>query len=121
VGENDNQSPAPKRPARLPPTAVLDEYRGMTAQKETDVRRNQSDVRADQKALRQDQASLEKHLFAAPSTTWAQAAEKAAYLLGLFAATGEAQDPRYRHLIEDAVSDLRRLGGGVTKPVPRPR
>ena len=87
----------------------------MSAQKETDARRHQSGVQADQEALRQGQAALEKHLFSGPAATFADAAEKAVYLLGLFAATGEGQDPRYKQLIEDTLADLRSFG---RKPEP---
>ena len=73
-------------------------------------------MRVDQEAVRQSQASLEKFLFAGPATNWVQAAEKASYLLRLFAATGEAQDPRYRQLIEDALNDLQRLAGDDKEP-----
>ena len=99
MSENDNEKP----------TVKLDEHRGLTAQRDTDARRHQSDVRADQDAVREGQHQLEKHLFAGPASTWAEAAEKSAYLLRLFAATGEAQDPRYKQLIEDTIADLQRL------------
>ena len=136
MSENDNERPTRKpadKPTVVPmvaptvvppgapaviPAVVLDEHRGMTAQKETDARRHQSGVQADQEALRQDQASLEKHLFSGPATTWPEAAEKAVYLLGLFAATGEAQDPRYKQLIEATLEDLHRLARNTTKPAP---
>jgi hypothetical protein len=101
VSDNDNQKPP----------VVLDEHRGMAAQKATDARRSETEVHADQEALRQGQLSLEQHLFAGPATTWAVAAEKAAYLLRLFAASAEGQDPRYKRLIEDVVEDFRKLGG----------
>jgi hypothetical protein len=104
MGDNDNSNDAPK------PTVVLDAHRGMAAQKATDARRSEAAVKADQEAVREGQSALEKHLFAGPARTWAQAADKAAYLLRLFAATPAAQDPRYRQLIEDALDDLQRLG-----------
>ena len=91
------------------PAIVLDEHRGLRARQDADARRLRSAVRADQDTLRENQAALEKHLFAGPATTWPQAAEKACYLLRLFAATGEAQDPRYKQLIEDVMQDLHRL------------
>ena len=99
MSENDNQKP----------TVNLDAHRGLNAQKDTDARRHESGVRADQEAVRQGQESLEKHLFAGPAATWAEAAEKSTYLLRLFAATGEAQDPRYKQLIEETIADLQRL------------
>lgn len=109
-GDNDNGDSAGG------PTVVLDEHRGLRAQRDTDARRNQSAVRADQDALRENQASLEKHLFAGPATGWLQAAEKTSYLLRLFAATGEGQDPRYKQLIEDALNDLERLAAKAKQP-----
>jgi hypothetical protein len=94
----------------LKPAVNLDAHRGLHAQKDTDARRHQSGVRADQEAVRQGQEILEQQLFAGPAKTWAEAAEKSVYLLGLFAATGEAQDPRYKQLIEATIADLQRLG-----------
>jgi hypothetical protein len=105
VSENENDNDKPP----LDPTVVLDEHRGLRARHDADARRRQSAVRADQDTLRENQAALEKHLFAGPATTWPQAAEKACYLLRLFAATGAAQDPRYKQLIEDVLQDLHRL------------
>lgn len=110
--ENDND----KTP--VDPTVVLDEHRGLKARQDADTRRLRSAVRADQDTLRDNQAALEKHLFAGPATSWSQAAEKACYVLRLFAATGEAQDPRYKQLIEDVMQDLHRLAGN-TKGSPR--
>jgi hypothetical protein len=120
VSENDNERGDRKRAEQpkpaVAPAVVLDEHRGMTAQKETDARREQSDVQADQQARRQDQVSLEKFLFSGSAMSWPEAAEKIAYLLRLFAATGEAQDPRYKQLIEDTLSDIERLSRGTTTP-----
>ena len=110
--ENDNDKPP------IDPTVVLDEHRGLRARRDTDARRQQTAVRADQDAVREGQASLEKVLFAGPAATWPQAAEKVSYLLRLFAATGEAQDPRYKQLIEDALDDLERLSGNTKEPAP---
>ncbi|HSA80943.1 MAG TPA: hypothetical protein VLE23_08975 [Geminicoccaceae bacterium] len=66
---------------------VLDEHRGMAAQKATEIRRRLSEVEADQAALRGRRTELEKFLIAAPAPTWREAAEKARYLIGLFATT----------------------------------
>jgi hypothetical protein len=112
VSENDNDNAKPAQD----PTVVLDEHRGLMAQKETDARRDQSAVRADQDALREGQTLLERHLFAGPASTWTQAVEKTAYLLRLFAATGEGQDPRYKQLIEDALDDLQRFAANPKEP-----
>jgi hypothetical protein len=93
------------------PPAVLDEHRGMAAQVETEARRHSSAVEADQEALRRQRAEMEHFLFAAPAAAWPDAAEKAKYLLRLFAVTADAQDPRLRQLIDATLEDLRRLGG----------
>ena len=70
----------------------LDEHRGMLAQKATNFRRLLAEVDANEKALRLRQDELETHLIAAPAATWEEAAEKARYLLKLFAATLAAED-----------------------------
>jgi hypothetical protein len=72
----------------------LDQHRGMAAQKATELRRLLASVEANEKALRLRQDELESHLLAAPAANWHEAAEKARYLLNLFAATLTAQDPR---------------------------
>jgi hypothetical protein len=48
-------------------------------------------------------------LVAAPATTWPEAAAKARYLIQLFAATSEAQDPRRQKIIASVLADLSRL------------
>jgi hypothetical protein len=58
VSDNDNQNP---------PIVVLDEHRGLVAQKATDERRQSSEVEADQEALRRGRAELEDVLFGAPA------------------------------------------------------
>jgi hypothetical protein len=93
-------------------TIKLDQHRGMSAQKATDLRRLLSGVEADKKALRSRQEALETQLIAEPATTWGEAAEKARYLLGLFATTQAAQDPRRKKLIANVLEDFERLGGG---------
>jgi hypothetical protein len=60
--------------------------------------------------LRQDE--LESHLIAAPAASWQEAAEKARYLLNLFAATLTLQDPRRQKLIAAVLADFERLSGG---------
>lgn len=98
------------------PPVILDDHRGMASQKETDERRHRSEVEADQAALERSQAELEKFLFAAPAADWTDAAQKALYLLRLFAATPNARDPRLKRLIEDASADLNRLIGRSAGP-----
>jgi len=88
----------------------LDERRGMAAQKATEIRRQSlHQFQADQEALRSRQEELEKLLLAAPAETWPEAAAKAQYLIHLFAATPQAQDPRRKELIAHALDDLTRL------------
>jgi hypothetical protein len=87
----------------------LDKRRGMAAQRETELRRRLHEVAEDQAALEQRQAELEAFMNAAPSATWAEAAERACYLLHLFAGTVEARDPRRAKLIDSVINDLRRL------------
>jgi len=98
------------------PPVILDEHRGMASQKETDARRQRSEVEADQVALQRRRAELEKFLFAAPAADWPDAAQKALYLLRLFATAPEARDPRLTHLIEDTTADLERLIGRAAGP-----
>jgi hypothetical protein len=88
----------------------LDQHRGMAAQKATNLRRLLAEVEANEKALRRRQDELESHLLAAPAATWHEAAEKARYLLNLFAATLSAEDPRRQKLIAAVLSDFDRLG-----------
>lgn len=92
-------------------TIDLDEHRGMAAQKATELRRLLADVEANEKALRLRQTELEAHLLAAPAADWHEAAEKARYLLNLFAATPAAQDPRRQKLIAAVIADFDRLAG----------
>jgi hypothetical protein len=90
-------------------TVDLDGHRGMSAQKATKLRRLLADVEANEKALRIRQKELETHLLAAPAKNWDEAAEKARYLLNLFAATLTAEDPRRQKLIVAVLADFKRL------------
>jgi hypothetical protein len=87
----------------------LDQHRGMVAQKSTEIRRQLHEVQADQAALRERQEEFERHAIAAPSTTWAEAAAKARYLIQLFAVTPEARDPRRQELIANVLDEFDRL------------
>jgi|SRR5271169_2378037 hypothetical protein len=91
----------------------LDEHRGMSAQRSTEIRRRLHEVQADQAALRRRQEEFERCAVAAASTTWPEAAAKARYLIQLFAATPEAQDPRRQQLIAKVLDELTRLSDGV--------
>jgi len=90
-------------------TIDLDQHRGMAAQKATDLRRLTADVEAAHKALQLRQDALEAQLIAAPAANWPEAAEKARYLLTLFAATLAAEDPRRQKLIAAVLADFARL------------
>jgi peptidoglycan hydrolase CwlO-like protein len=92
-------------------TIDLDEHRGMVAQKATQLRRLLAEVEADQRSLRLRQDELESQLAAAPATNWKEAAEKARYLLRLFAASLAGQDPRRQALIAAVLNDFERLAG----------
>jgi hypothetical protein len=94
-------------------TIDLDQHRGMAAQKATKLRRLLADVEENAKALRVRQDELEAHLLAAPATSWPEAAEKARYLLNLFAATLAAEDPRRQKLIAAVLADFDRLSDEV--------
>src|SRR5688500_3363000 len=93
----------------------LDDRRGHSAQKDTEVGRLLQTVQADQAALRRRQEDLEHALAAAPAETWPDAAVKARYLIQLYAATHEAQDPRRKKLIAQVINDLDRLAETVTR------
>lgn len=87
----------------------LDKRRGMSAQRATESRRRRRTVAADQSALRRQRAEIEGPLSAEPAKTFAEAAERACYLLRLFAATPAAEDRRRQLLIERVIDDLTRL------------
>jgi hypothetical protein len=97
-------------------TIDLDKHRGMTAQKETKLRRLHAEVREQRVALRARQDALEEQLVAAPAERWEDAAEKARYLLTLFAGSVEAQDPRRQKLIAAVLDDFSRLCGETDAP-----
>jgi hypothetical protein len=92
-------------------TIDLDQHRGMAAQKATELRRLLANVEANEKTLRLRQDELEARLIAAPAANWREAAEKARYLLKLFASSlaAAAQDPRRQKLIAAVLRDFERL------------
>jgi hypothetical protein len=89
----------------------LDQHRGMSAQKATGLRRLLAEVESNERSLRQRQDELETQLLSSPAANWHDAAEKARYLLNLFAATIGAQDPRRQKLIAAVLADFKRLSG----------
>ena len=88
----------------------LDHYRTVESRISTELRR---------KPINQDKAPKERAtrpgddidavLLGQPAQNWIEAAENAAFLLGRYAATKDANDPRIQKLIERAKSDLARL------------
>jgi len=68
-----------------------------------------SEVAANEELLRSRQKELEEQLLATPADTWADAADKARYLLSLFASSPAAQDPRRQMLIARVLEDFVRL------------
>ena len=95
---------------------LLDEHRGMVAQKATDIRRLRSEVEAQRAALHRRQAELEEHFLVGPAATWEEAAEKARYLIMLLADTSEGRDPRRQRIIAGVLDDFARLLGGPSEP-----
>jgi hypothetical protein len=89
----------------------LDQHRGMSAQKATGLRRLLAEVESNERSLRLRQDELETQLLSSPAANWHDAAEKARYLLNLFAATIGAQDPRRQKLIAAVLADFKRLSG----------
>jgi hypothetical protein len=87
----------------------LDKHRGMAAQKATDLRRLRTEVEANHAALKARQDELERFLLAGRVETWAEAVEKARYLLGLFGATPAGEDPRRQRLVKELIADFDRL------------
>lgn len=92
-------------------TIKLDRHRGMAAQKATELRRLLSEVQANEAVLRSRQRELEEQLLAAPALSWEEAAEKARYLLSLYASSLTAEDPRRQLLIARVLEDFIRLSG----------
>ncbi len=92
-------------------TIDLDHHRGMAAQKATELRRLLAEVAANESELRLRQDELESHLIAAPAENWHEVAEKARYLLNLFAATLAVHDTRRQKLIAAVLADFERLSG----------
>jgi hypothetical protein len=87
-------------------TTNLDDHRGMMAQRATELRRLRAEVEADQAALRVRQQELETLLAAAPAINWAEAVEKARYLINLFSQTVDGDDPQRRLLIDRVMADF---------------
>lgn len=88
----------------------LDDSRSTAARMETNIRRHSlKDGLADRAVLRRRQEELDAQLLAGPAETWPAAAEKAQYLIRLYAQTGEADDARRQTLIDRVLGDFARL------------
>jgi len=87
----------------------LDKHRGMAAQRATDIRRVVADVEAKAHILRSQQGAAEIQLLAVPSSSWAEAAAKARYVLNLYAASLAAADTHHRDLVAAVLADFTRL------------
>jgi hypothetical protein len=87
----------------------LDTRRGMVAQKATELRRLLAEVAANEATLRVRQNELEDQLLASPARSWEEAADKARYLLSLFASSPAGQDPRRQLLIARVLEDFMQL------------
>ena len=86
----------------------------MAAQKATNQRRMLAEVEANELKLRLQRDELEMQLLAEPAATWYEAAEKARYLINLFAGTLAAEDYRRKRLIAAVLADFERLSRGIT-------
>ena len=95
----------------------LDQRRGLSAQKATSSRRLLTQVEANERCLRERRDALEAHLIAAPAANWAQVAEKARYVIGLYAESLGTNDTQRRALVAAVLGDLARLEHDAsTKP-----
>lgn len=87
----------------------LDRYRGMAAQKATDIRRILADVESNAKDLRERQGILENQLLSVPAASWPEAAAKSRYVLNLYAAGLASSDTHHRDLVAAVLADFTRL------------
>ncbi len=82
-----------------------------------EFRHHLSEIEDEQVRLRQRRAELERAIFAAPSASWMEAVERAQYLLTLFTASVDGQEPGRRQIIAGVVDDLAQLSGEQAKAV----
>jgi hypothetical protein len=87
----------------------LDRYRGMAAQKATDLRRILADLERNAKDLRERQGVLETRLLSVPAASWPEAAAKSRYVLNLYAAGLAPADTHHRDLVAAVLADFARL------------
>jgi len=96
----------------------LDERRGLAAQKATGSRRLLAQVEANERVLRARRDELEAHLIAAPAASWPEAAQKARYVIQLYAATLGVGDTQRQTLVAAVLADLARLETDTSEPSP---
>ena len=88
----------------------LDGHRSSAGKMASEIRRHANrDSEADQLSARLRQQELKAQLAADRARTWPDVADKAQYLIRLYAETPEAQDERRKKLIERALADITRL------------
>jgi hypothetical protein len=87
----------------------LDKYRGMAAQKATDIRRILADLERNAKDLRERQGVLETQLLSVPAASWPEVAAKSRYVLNLYAAGLAPADTHHRDLVAAVLADFARL------------
>jgi hypothetical protein len=88
----------------------LDERRGAAALTAAIIRRRRHQgSQGELITLQRHRLELETLPHAVPAQTWPEAAAMARYVIELFAATPEAQDPRRKALIAHALDDLTRM------------
>jgi hypothetical protein len=84
----------------------LDEHRGASSRLTAKIRQQLlRDFQIEQTELRLRQDELESILSSAPSETWTEVADKAQYLLKLYAVSPEAKDPHRQSLIARTLSE----------------
>ena len=88
----------------------LDEHRDRAALRATELRRQRRQAgEADQETEEGQEKRIEEFLLASPAESWPDAAAKAKYLIELFAATPEGQDPRRKDLIAQTLDEIGQL------------
>jgi hypothetical protein len=75
------------------------------------------EFQAQQADLRRSQEELERMLLAAPANAWPDIAAKARYLIQLFAATAEAQEPGRMKLISRTLNEMMELCDQESRPI----
>ncbi|MGE0854356.1 MAG: hypothetical protein AB7O44_32955 [Hyphomicrobiaceae bacterium] len=87
----------------------LDDHRVKPAHQISRVHRLLVGLITSRLTMRQSRGELEAELMAAPALSWSEAADKARYLLQVFAATPMAQASYRQKLIASVLEDFARL------------